>query len=297
MKEYNAHNHLEAYRKLLELFPIGPLQSATVWQRDNFHFPRHQNAAIMIFEQLERNGLIIDEEMAALAIKIFGDWTHVVRKAKRQLYWLPKFKNANPYPVPSIQALETLSDFEIAMAALERITKCADRESKITVYKSKELEFDEKESWILSAQSTKQKELLKRHRKDVPIFVEGPNFTWIRNKLVNYFVMKTDPLAETKEAYDRTQQRDEDDFSHMHNMFNDPFKKASNSNKKLEMSPHEQLDGVIYGICTTETSSKLSINNWTKLMESTNSCLKDYVIVYRIKEKPGYVVLQEDQEE
>ena len=23
MKEYNAHNHLEAYRKLMELFPIG----------------------------------------------------------------------------------------------------------------------------------------------------------------------------------------------------------------------------------------------------------------------------------
>lgn len=100
MKDFNAHTHLEAYRKLMELFPIGPLKSVSAWQRENFHFPRHQSAAMLILEQAERNGLIIDEQFAALTIKIFGDWTHVVRKAKRQLYWLPKFKNANPFPVP-----------------------------------------------------------------------------------------------------------------------------------------------------------------------------------------------------
>ena len=100
MKDYNAHTHLEAYRKLMELFPVGPLRSSNAWQRENFHFPRHQSAAMLILEQAERNGLIIDEQFAALTVKVFGAWTHVVRKAKRQLYWLPKFKNANPYPVP-----------------------------------------------------------------------------------------------------------------------------------------------------------------------------------------------------
>ena len=78
----------------------GPLRSTNVWQRDNFHFPRQQNCALAVLEQMERNGVMLDEDMVALTVKIFGDWTHVVRKAKRQLYWLPKFKNANPYPVP-----------------------------------------------------------------------------------------------------------------------------------------------------------------------------------------------------
>lgn len=49
---------------------------------------------------MERNGVLLDEDLVRLTIKVFGDWTHVVRKAKRQLYWLPKFKHANPYSVP-----------------------------------------------------------------------------------------------------------------------------------------------------------------------------------------------------
>ena len=61
---------------------------------------RHQNCAIQILEQMECNGVLLDEDMVRLTIKVFGDWTHVVRKAKRQLYWLPKFKNANPYSLP-----------------------------------------------------------------------------------------------------------------------------------------------------------------------------------------------------
>lgn len=78
----------------------GPIRCLTKWQRDNMHYPRHQNCGIQILEQMERNGVILDEDFVRLTIKIFGDWTHVVRKAKRQLYWLPKFKNFNPYPIP-----------------------------------------------------------------------------------------------------------------------------------------------------------------------------------------------------
>ncbi len=100
MKEFNAHTNLEAYRKIMEIFPVGPLRCATKWQVDNMHYPRQQNCAIQILEQMERNGVMLDEDFVRLCVKIFDDWTHVVRKAKRQLYWLPKFKHLNPYPVP-----------------------------------------------------------------------------------------------------------------------------------------------------------------------------------------------------
>ena len=40
MKEFNAHEDIEAYKKLVELFPIGPLRMQSLWQRDNMHFPR-----------------------------------------------------------------------------------------------------------------------------------------------------------------------------------------------------------------------------------------------------------------
>jgi signaling intermediate in Toll pathway protein len=78
----------------------GPLRSTNAWQRDNLQYPRHQNCAIQILETMERNGVMPDEELGILVVKIFGDWTHAVRKVKRQLYWMPKFKNANPYAVP-----------------------------------------------------------------------------------------------------------------------------------------------------------------------------------------------------
>jgi evolutionarily conserved signaling intermediate in Toll pathway len=99
---------------------IGPLRVENRWQRDMMHFPRHQSCALQILEQMEKNGVLIDEEFARQLIKIFGDWTHAVKKAKRQLYWLPKFKNANPYPTPPLEQLETMTDLDLARWALER---------------------------------------------------------------------------------------------------------------------------------------------------------------------------------
>ncbi len=96
----SAHTDLETYRKLMQVFPVGPVRSASKWQVDNMHYPRQQNCALSIMEQMERNGVMLDEEFVQLTIDIFGDWTHAVKKAKRQLYWIPKFRHANPYPIP-----------------------------------------------------------------------------------------------------------------------------------------------------------------------------------------------------
>ena len=43
MKEYDAHKNIEAYRKLIDLFPIGPLRMQSIWQRDMMHYPRVLN--------------------------------------------------------------------------------------------------------------------------------------------------------------------------------------------------------------------------------------------------------------
>ena len=112
--------------------------------------------------------------------------------------------------------------------------------------------------------------------------------------MVNYYVLKTDPLAETREIQVEIENRNKDDFSNIPNMFNDPFKK--NKNKKVELSVHEQLDGTTYAICCTETSSKISVNHWTKILEEENSTLKDLIIVYRVKEKHGEISVLENEE-
>ena len=75
--------------------------------------------------------------------------------------------------------METMSDLDFAVFALNRMCRPADLETKVGIHYTDELEeMENKEeiTWIVSAQSTKQKELLLRHNNEIPIFVDGPNF-------------------------------------------------------------------------------------------------------------------------
>jgi signaling intermediate in Toll pathway protein len=118
MDEYNANKSLDAYKSLLSVFPVGPYVVKSKWQMDNMHNPRQQNCAIAILEHMEQNFVCPDEELERMCIERFGDWTHVVRKVKRQLYWIPKFKNANKYPLPSPDKLD--DPLELGIAAIKR---------------------------------------------------------------------------------------------------------------------------------------------------------------------------------
>jgi hypothetical protein len=51
-------------------------------------------------------------------IDIFGDWTHAVKKAKRQYYWMPKFQYANRYVNPFLPKLT--DELDLSIAAIER---------------------------------------------------------------------------------------------------------------------------------------------------------------------------------
>ncbi len=54
-----------------------------------------------------------------------------------------------------------------------RMCVTVDKETKIKKLDSSDIESDVENTWILSAQSSKQKDLLKIHNKEIPIFVEG----------------------------------------------------------------------------------------------------------------------------
>ena len=110
----------------------------------------------------------------------------------------------------------------------------ADSTTKICVEYTKDLN-DERDpnddsQWIVTAQSDLQIDLLKNHKKSVPIYVEGPHYTWLRSYMVEYFIMRTDPLPETLEKIEiiKNLSEKEDDVTNMHNPFDDPFKKIKN---------------------------------------------------------------------
>lgn len=70
-----------------------------------------------------------DDALGRQLVGIFGDRTHAFRKYQRMMYWMPKFRNMNPYPVP----LDLPTDEqELAVMALKRMAM--DLENKVTVF-------------------------------------------------------------------------------------------------------------------------------------------------------------------
>jgi evolutionarily conserved signaling intermediate in Toll pathway len=256
------------------------------------HNPRHQSCALKLLEKLENNYVLPDEDLCRLAIKIFGDWTHVVRKIKRQLYWGPKFKHINPYPVPTYQELETMNDIEIAYRALYRMCFSADKTSEINISYSD----DDENTWFVTSQSPKQRELLSEHDPKVPIFIEGPFIAYVRNRKVEYFLMKSDELEKTMNKIKSLKEYNTNDISKMVNIYSDPFQDDFADKKKVEPSVHELEEGNIYAIFCSGTGTLNSIYNWTRQLEIKNECMRKLKIVYRVIDKPKSIQTDNDTE-
>lgn len=79
-------------------------------------------------------GVVPDDDMGYKLIRIFGEESHVFRKYRRMMYWMPKFKFANPYYVPYWLPND---DIELAKMALNRMA--VDLENKLTLYHVSEI--------------------------------------------------------------------------------------------------------------------------------------------------------------
>ena len=73
--------------------------------------------------------VIPDAAFGVLLKNRFGREAHVTRKYRRMLYWLPKFKNINPYPIPPELPLDPR---QLALIALRRMS--VDRETQYNIF-------------------------------------------------------------------------------------------------------------------------------------------------------------------
>lgn len=71
-----------------------------------------------------------DYEMEDILMNVFGRRGYPLRKFWRMMYWMPKFKNLSPWPVPNPPPNDI---FELAKLAIERITSI-DIQTKLNVY-------------------------------------------------------------------------------------------------------------------------------------------------------------------
>lgn len=71
-----------------------------------------------------------DYEMEDLLMNIFGKRGYPLRKFWRMMYWMPKFKNLSPWPLPN-PVPDDLQD--LAKLAIDRISSI-DAQSVTTIY-------------------------------------------------------------------------------------------------------------------------------------------------------------------
>lgn len=131
-----------------------------------------------------------------MLVNIFGKKGHPVRKFWRMMYWMPKFKNASPWALPNPMPDEIL---EVAKMAVERMCS-VDLNSKISVYQTREVAESLDDTWIVSGQSADQQDLLRKHNKESALHIEGPFLIWLRDKSINYWVLRGDAPPEPGES-------------------------------------------------------------------------------------------------
>lgn len=189
MEEFGVHTDIEVYKSLINVMPKGKFIPTNIFQAEFMHYPKQQQCIIDLLEQMEDNGVIPDYEMEAMLLNVFGKRGHPLRKYWRMMYWMPKFKNLSPWPVP----FPPPSDIqELARLAIERMCS-VDLKSKVEVFDTEDVKESIDKTWIISGMSNEQSQLLHEHKKPNPIFIEGPSIIWLRNKSVHYFTLRADP--------------------------------------------------------------------------------------------------------
>lgn len=287
MKEFGVQRNIECYKSVMRVFPEGKMVAKSSWQAHLHHFPKQQDCAINVMDQMERNAVVPDREFRDIIMKAFGPRSQVMLKYRRMIYWMPKFSNANPYKLP-----HELPDCQIALALLALRKMAIDVNNKILVWKIKDDEKElGRETFITSAQSPDQQELLARHPTDVPLYVEGQFKVWLRNVPVTYFILRTDPVNIQED--EQSKEKDEDLFN-FETIFESEEPKTQVA---VRQSDHEQEDGTILAMCVTGTSSKESLIAWIRYLKESNPNLDKTPIVFTLRtpEEAIAVLKEKDQ--
>lgn len=283
MKEFNVHRNLSLYKEILSILPKDKMVPQTVWQVEMMHYPKQQQCCIDLMDFMELQGVCPDDEFGYILKDRFGVHAHAFRKYRRMMYWMPKFKHANPYPVP----YELPEDpRELARLALQRM--CPDPLNIILDFDTNTLESEEvmDETFVVSAQSPDQTELLTNHNPSNAVFVEGGFTVWLRSKSLTYFILRSE-TTDAFRVYKENSAKEVNQEEYYKDFLQDiPFfgnTKAKPSNVIKVPSIHEQDDGTILAMCITGTGSKNSLVSWIKWLQDRNPVLAKVPVIFTLK--------------
>ncbi|XP_007567928.1 evolutionarily conserved signaling intermediate in Toll pathway, mitochondrial isoform X1 [Poecilia formosa] len=277
MPEFGVERDLTVYNKLLDVFPKEVFVARNFIQRMFNHYPRQQECGVQVLEQMESYGIMPNIETKVLLVQIFGEKSHPIRKYQRIMYWFPKFKHVNPFPVPQPLPEDPV---DLAILSLNRIAN--DLDAKTTVYQlpftditesGEEISFPH----IVGIQSPNQMELLAKHNPNRPVFVEGPFPLWLKKTCVYYYILRADPTPpeeKEEEVYDPER------------CFYYPLQLDLDLDRDLGDEENFDVDdldeGPVFAMCMTSQGDQATLNQWISGLQQNNPILGRIPTLFRL---------------
>ncbi|XP_021238644.1 evolutionarily conserved signaling intermediate in Toll pathway, mitochondrial isoform X1 [Numida meleagris] len=265
----------DAYNRLLRLLPRGPWVPRGPFHRLFAPFPRQQECGLQILEQMERYGVVPDAETRFLLLAIFGPRSRPVRKCQRMLYWLPRMRHANPYPLPAQLPPPGLA---AACLGLRRIAN--DPDARLSVYQQPQPEQGDSEGsvqpYIVGIQSAEQQELLARHGPEHPVFVEGPFPLWLRSTRLFYYVLRGDPLP----PHLREPPPDPERSLYYPLYLDLDLERGPWDDDEFDVDEVEE--GPVFALCMAGAGDQRTLAKWIAGLQQTNPVLGQTPVLFRL---------------
>ncbi|KAM5169892.1 evolutionarily conserved signaling intermediate in Toll pathway, mitochondrial [Mantella aurantiaca] len=283
MPEFGVEKDLEVYNKILDIFPKEVFVPQNYIQSMFNHYPQQQECAIKVLEQMENNGVTPDKNTRFLLTQTFGKLSHPMKKYQRIMYWFPRFKHVNPFPVPAGIEADPVS---MSKMCLERIA--ADKDSHITVYQLPCTEQCDdgtvrEHTHLVGIQSPDQMSLLADHDHRYPVLVEGPFPLWLKKKCVNYYVLRAEPDGNKKETI-------LDPERSLYYPVHMDFDLERDLGDDYTFDVDEVDEGPVYAMCMAGEENLLV--RWIQGLQETNPILGEVPVLFRLSSGPQEVSLQ-----
>ncbi|KAM4038915.1 evolutionarily conserved signaling intermediate in Toll pathway, mitochondrial isoform 1-T3 [Anomaloglossus baeobatrachus] len=274
MPKFGVEKDVEVYNKLLDVFPKEVFVPQNFVQILFLHYPRQQECAIRVLDQMEYYGVTPNKHTFFLLAQAFGKFSHPVKKYQRMLYWFPRFKHANPYPVPV-----HLEDDPVGLSkvCLQRIA--ADRDARVTVYQLPSSEVCEdgtirEHEHLVGIQSPDQMSLLTGHDHRFPVVVEGPFPLWLKQTCVQYYVLRAEPGAIKKEEVDPERC--------LYYPLQLDLDLERDLGDELTFDVDEVDEGPVYAMCMAGCGDERMLGKWIQCLQETNPVLAQLPVLFRL---------------
>ncbi|XP_062849200.1 evolutionarily conserved signaling intermediate in Toll pathway, mitochondrial isoform X2 [Trichomycterus rosablanca] len=282
MPEFGVERDLAVYNKLLDVFPKEVFVPRNFIQRMFNHYPRQQECGVQLLEQMENYGIMPNVETKVLLVQIFGPKSHPMRKYQRIMYWFPKFKNLNPFPVPYELPQDPV---DLARFSLNRIAN--DLDAKITVYQLPSTDITETgeeitNSHIVGIQGPEQQSRLAKHNPNRPVFVEGPFPLWLRKTCVHYYLLRADPVP----AEEKIEEELDPELTGPNQSFFYP--QHIDLDLKVDLGDDHSFDvedvveGAVFAMCMTGQHDQATLAKWISGLQENNPMLGQIPTVFRL---------------